>query len=74
MFERTLTDLIRGLRANKKNETKFISIALDEIRKELRGNDLDLKANAIDKLNYVRPCARGREGRNRAGCGPAEEH
>ena len=57
MFERTLTDLIRGLRANKKNETKFISIALDEIRKELSGNDLDLKANAIDKLNYVRPCA-----------------
>ena len=54
MFERTLTDLIRGLRANKKNEAKFISVALDEIRKELKSNDLDLKANAIDKLCYVR--------------------
>ena len=54
MFERTLTDLIRALRSNKKNEAKFISLALDEIRKELKSNDLDVKANAIDKLNYVR--------------------
>jgi len=68
MFERTLADLIRGLRANKKNEAKFISIALEEIRKELKSNDLDVKANAINKLNYVCLAARpdslrgGREG------------
>jgi len=47
--------MIRGLRANKKNETKYISIALEEIRKELKSVDIDVKSNAINKLIYVRP-------------------
>jgi hypothetical protein len=67
MFERTLTDLIRGLRANKRSEAKFIGIALDEIRKELKSNDLDLKANAIDKLNYVRTERERERGRTEGG-------
>jgi len=36
MFERTLADLIRGLRMNADNEAKFVSQALDECRKELQ--------------------------------------
>ena len=55
MFERTLSDLIRGLRAsNKKDEAKFISLAVNEIRSEVRSKDMELKAAAILKLTYVR--------------------
>lgn len=54
MWERTLQDLIRGMRANKKDEAKFISQAMDEIRKEIRSKDMELKAAAVLKLTYVR--------------------
>jgi AP-3 complex subunit delta-1 len=54
MWERTLQDLIRGLRANKKDEAKFIARAVDEIRSEIRSDDMDLKAGAVMKLTYVR--------------------
>ena len=53
MFEKNLADVIRGLRANKKNEEKYINIVLEEIRKELKTNDIDIKAQAIAKLTYV---------------------
>lgn len=59
MFERTLSDLIRGLRAsNKKDESQFIALAVDEIRKEVRTKDMELKAAAILKLTYVSLCHR----------------
>lgn len=54
MWERTLKDLIRGLRANKQDEAKFIALAIDEIRRELKTKDMELKAAAILKLTYVR--------------------
>lgn len=55
MFERTLADLIRGLRAsNKQDEATFIARAVDEIRKEVKSKDMELKAAAILKLTYVR--------------------
>ncbi|KAI0031249.1 adaptin N terminal region-domain-containing protein [Vararia minispora EC-137] len=53
MWERTLQDLIRGLRANKKEESKFIAQAVDEIRKEIRSKDMELKAGAVLKLTYL---------------------
>ena len=53
MFEKTLTDLIRGIRANKKNEQKYIAACLQEIRQEVKSNDPDVKATAISKLTYV---------------------
>lgn len=53
MWERTLQDLIRGLRANKKDEAKFIAKAVDEIRVEIRSDDMNLKAGAVMKLTYV---------------------
>ena len=53
MWERTLQDLIRGLRANKKDESRFISQAIDEIREEVKKKDMELKAAAILKLVYV---------------------
>lgn len=54
MWERTLQDLIRGLRANKKDESKFIAKAVDEIRNEIKSEDMELKAAAVLKLTYVR--------------------
>ena len=53
MWERTLQDLIRGLRANKKDESKFIAQAIAEIRQEIRSKDMELKAGAVLKLTYV---------------------
>jgi AP-3 complex subunit delta-1 len=61
MWERTLQDLIKGLRANKKDESKFIAQAVDEIRQEVRSKDMDLKAAAILKLTYVSTCSTGFE-------------
>ena len=62
MWERTLQDLIRGLRANKKDEAKFIAQAVEEVRQEIRSKDMELKAGAVLKLTYVRvssnPCVR----------------
>ncbi|TBU29793.1 Adaptor protein complex AP-3 delta subunit [Dichomitus squalens] len=53
MWERTLQDLIRGLRANKKDESKFIAQAVDEIRTETRSKDMEIKAAAVLKLTYL---------------------
>jgi AP-3 complex subunit delta-1 len=53
MWERTLQDLVRGLRANKKDEAKFIAAAVDEIRQEIKSDDMALKAGAVLKLTYV---------------------
>ncbi|KAF8330859.1 adaptin N terminal region-domain-containing protein [Cantharellus anzutake] len=54
MFERTLSDLIKGLRAtDKKDEAKFIALAVNEIRKEIKGGDMELKAATLLKLVYL---------------------
>ncbi|CAG8543565.1 9729_t:CDS:10, partial [Racocetra persica] len=53
MFEKSLTDLIRGIRANKKNEQKYIAACLQEIHQEVKSNDHDVKALAISKLTYL---------------------
>ncbi|OZJ03164.1 hypothetical protein BZG36_04066 [Bifiguratus adelaidae] len=53
MFEKTLTDLIRGIRANKRNESKYIAACLQEIRQEVKSSDPDIKSNAIAKLTYL---------------------
>ena len=53
MWERTLQDLIRGLRAHADDEAKFVSQCMDECRKELKQSDIDMKAIAVSKLTYV---------------------
>lgn len=53
MFERTLEDLVRGLRANKKNESVFIGQVLNEIRDELKSVEFSKKAVAVSKLTYL---------------------
>ncbi|EIW71741.1 hypothetical protein TREMEDRAFT_43040 [Tremella mesenterica DSM 1558] len=57
MFERTLQDLIRGLRAHrassKASEDAFINEAMTEIREELKGKDMALKAEGVLKMCYL---------------------
>ncbi|KAI9144135.1 Clathrin/coatomer adaptor, adaptin-like protein [Paraphysoderma sedebokerense] len=54
MFEKNLSDLIRGIRANKSNPQKYIATCIDEIKEELkRPNDPDVKSTAVLKLVYL---------------------
>ncbi|RYO84373.1 hypothetical protein DL766_007660 [Monosporascus sp. MC13-8B] len=52
-FEKSLYDLIRGLRNNKGNEKEYIQNSLKECRAEVRSQDLDVKATALLKLIYL---------------------
>ncbi|KAJ2160044.1 AP-3 complex subunit delta [Coemansia sp. RSA 552] len=53
MFEKSLTDLIQGLRANKRNEAHYIQRSLSEIQREVQASDMRQKSVAVDKLNYL---------------------
>lgn len=55
MFEKTLTDLIRGLRSSSKTHTQqeYISKCLLEIQTEIKSDDQTLKAEAVAKLSYL---------------------
>lgn len=53
MFEKTLGDLIRGMRNNAEDEARYVSACLDECRKELSNKDVDIKCNAVAKLTYL---------------------
>ncbi|KAI2643657.1 adaptin N terminal region-domain-containing protein [Xylaria nigripes] len=53
MFEKSLYDLIRGLRSHKGNEKEYIQNCLKECRAEIRSQDMDLKATALLKLIYL---------------------
>ncbi len=53
MFEKTLSDLVKGLRSNKRNESEYIGKAIAEIREELRTKKPRIQAEAILKLIYV---------------------
>ena len=53
MFEKSLYDLIRGLRSHKGTEREYIQDALRECRKEIKSQDMNLKATALLKLTYL---------------------
>ncbi|PVU99197.1 hypothetical protein BB559_000918 [Furculomyces boomerangus] len=53
MLEKRLADFIKGLRANKRDEEKYIKESLVLIHKELTLNDHTSKAIAISKLTYL---------------------
>ena len=53
MFEKTLSDLVRGIRAHKDDEPGYIAECLLEIKKELRTDNMSNKANAVAKLTYL---------------------
>jgi AP-3 complex subunit delta-1 len=65
MFERSLSSLISGLRANAapqgshprshavERERRYVAQILDEIRHEVRSDDLGIKGEAVLKVCYV---------------------
>ncbi|UJR37094.1 hypothetical protein I4U23_029798 [Adineta vaga] len=53
MFDKSLHDLVRGIRNHKDNESKYINEAIDEIKQELKQDNMSAKANAVNKLTYL---------------------
>lgn len=55
LFQRTLEDLIKGLRLHLPgaDTTAFISKSVDEIRREIKSTDLATKSTALQKLTYL---------------------
>lgn len=53
-FQKSLQDLVRGIRNNKGTESAFISQCIQEIKAELKSDDKKAKIVAIQKLTYVR--------------------
>lgn len=55
MFEKSLTTLIKGLRSHRgRDEARYIASRLQEIRAEVRSADMEVKAEAVLKLAYLR--------------------
>lgn len=44
MFEKSLQDLVKGIRSNKRDPSAFISQSIQEIKQELRNVDPFVKA------------------------------
>jgi len=53
MFEKTLTDVVKGIRASKRDTPKYISQCIAEIKKEINSSDMHVKANALQKLTFL---------------------
>ncbi|OOF93741.1 hypothetical protein ASPCADRAFT_209025 [Aspergillus carbonarius ITEM 5010] len=53
MFEKSLYDLIKGLRNHKGAEDEYIQDSLRECKAEIRSQDMDKKATALLKLVYL---------------------
>ncbi|KAK2797015.1 AP-3 complex subunit delta [Onygenales sp. PD_10] len=52
-FEKSLYDLIRGLRNHKGNEVEYIQNSIKECRTEVKSQDMDKKTTALLKLIYL---------------------
>ncbi|TIB29963.1 hypothetical protein E3P84_03514 [Wallemia ichthyophaga] len=53
LFIQHLSGLIKGLRANKDDEDKFIQSTLQEIKNEIKSADIETKSVAVLKLSYL---------------------
>ncbi|KAJ7970358.1 AP-3 complex subunit delta [Quillaja saponaria] len=53
LFQRTLEDLIKGIRLQLIGESAFISKAMDDIRREIKSTDPHIKSTALQKLSYL---------------------
>lgn len=53
MFEKTLQDLVKGVRNASNDSAAYIAKATQEIKEELKSRDVTIKAQALQKLTYV---------------------
>ncbi|WAR24147.1 AP3D1-like protein [Mya arenaria] len=56
VLDKNLQDLVRGIRNHKENESKYVAECLDEIKNELRQENVAVKAMAVNKLTYLQMC------------------
>lgn len=54
MFEKSLQELVKGVRAIKGDTTAYVGKCIQEIKDELKNRDVIIKAQALQKLCYVR--------------------
>lgn len=57
MFEKTLQDVVKGIRANKRDPSDYISATIAEIKVELKSSDAFIKAQAVS--DQIRSSAEG---------------
>ena len=53
VFEKTLTDVVKGIRASKRDTALYISSCIAEIKTEINSTDPHTKANALQKLTFL---------------------
>ena len=53
MFEKSLTDIVKGIRASKRDTPLYISQCIAEIKTEINSSDMNVKANALQKLTFL---------------------
>lgn len=53
LFQRTLDDLVKGLRLQMIGESRYLAKALEEVRKEMKSTDPVIKVTALQKLTYL---------------------
>lgn len=53
LFQQSLQDLVKGIRAHRRDEGAFIRDKLAEIANECRSKDLGVKTNAVLKLTHL---------------------
>jgi AP-3 complex subunit delta-1 len=53
MFEKTLQDLVKGIRGHKRDSGTYISQCISDAKHELKNADLFVKSNALQKLTYL---------------------
>lgn len=53
VFEKTLTAMVKGIRAHRGKENEYINSCLQEIQKEVTSKNLATKSMAVLKLSYL---------------------
>lgn len=56
LFQESLQDLVKGIRANRRDEDGYIRKRIADIGEECRTADMEKKAIAVLKLTHVRFC------------------
>ena len=51
--QKSLVDLVRGIRGHKKDEGQYIAACMQEIKEEIKQEDHASKSTAVQKLTYV---------------------
>lgn len=53
LFEKTLVDLVKGIRSSKRDTGLYISSCIAEIKTELNSTDTFTKSNALQKMTFL---------------------